>query len=43
VMDHLIINSRPMTENTFTQEQRRHCIAGVAYCALFSSTAHGVM
>ena len=32
-----------MTENTFTQEQRRHCIAGVAYHALFSSTANGVM
>ena len=32
-----------MTENTLTQEQRRHCTAGVAYRAFFSSTAHGVM
>ena len=32
-----------MTENTLTQEQRRRCIAGVAYRALFSSTTHGVM
>ncbi len=37
-MDHLPINSRSMTENTLAQEQRRHCIAGVTYCALFSST-----
>jgi len=42
-MDHIIINSRPMTENALTQEQRRRCIAGVAYRALFSSTTHGVM
>jgi hypothetical protein len=32
-----------MTENTLTQEQQRRCIAGVAFRALFSSTAHGVM
>jgi hypothetical protein len=32
-----------MTENTLMQEKRRGCIPGVAYRALFSSTAHGVM
>ncbi len=42
-MDHLPINSRSTTENTLTQEQQRRYIAGVTYCALFSSTAHGVM
>ncbi len=42
-MDHLPINSRLTTENTLTQEQQRRCIAGVAYPALFSSTAHDVM
>jgi hypothetical protein len=42
-MDHLPINSCLMTENTLAQEQQRRCINGVTYCALFSSTAHGVM